>query len=361
MGYATIQHVKQIDEADHYAQAHGVWANTKPLRGSPDRNVRPLGARRDAREYYCTKDTLTKNITYHYCGAPAISFAPNGDVVVCGHRGYAGHNQLITRVLGIPAYIKNGNYVLEIGGVKKIMDLKAGMRLTKGEDGNWQTPNAIKTFGYATNRKNMAQVKAEYKEFERFLKGFLNVQKMDKPVFHTRETSFQCVPIHASTLAELFGVEKIHDIERVAIAKYHGMMNKPHVHSRWPSKTQGVEYFNASNAVAELITSNQSEDTKQANFLKGACLFCLSAASYSWYVHSDDSPKYAHLNKTLAYFNDFILCKYADKVLDVVELPEGTLPNPKLARVMRWHEQSDELVNLRRAKKAQTQPKTPNT
>jgi len=353
MGYATIRHVQRIDEADHYAQAHRIWDTTKPIRGG-DTNMRPLGARRDAREYYCKKDAITGNITYHYYVRPTISFAPNGDVVICPQDGWTGCNQLITRVLGIPAYIKNGNYVLEIGGVKKVINLKAGARLVKGEDGNWQTTDAPKLYGYKVNRKNMAGVKAEYKEFERFFKGFLAVQKMDRPIVHKYEKSFSAVPIHASTLVELFGEEKIspHPLKIVALSKYREMMSKPYVHSKWPSKTQGLEYFNASEAVAELITSNQSEDTKQANFLKGAYLFCLSAASYSWYVNVDSGTQYSHINKTLGYFDDFILCKYADKVMDVVELPDGTLPNPKLARVMKWHEQSDEFVNLKRAKKA---------
>ena len=356
MGYATIQHVQRIDEANHYAQAYGIWANTKPIRGNPDRNARPLGARRDMGEYHCAKDGLTGNITYYYCGTPVISFAPNGDVVICGHNGWTGHNQLIHRVLGIPAYIKNSMAILEIGGVKKIVNLKVGIRLVKGEDGNWQTTDTTKVFGYATNRKKTAEVKAEYKEFERFFKGFLNVQKMDRPVFHSYEKSFKCVPIHPSTLVELFGVEEKDGVAEahLNIYKYREMTHKPYVNSRWPSATQGLEYFNASTAVAELITSNQSEDTKQVNFLKGAYLFCLSAASHSWYLQAQDSPKYAHLNKTLKYFNDFILFKYAEKIIDVVELPEGMLPNTKLAKVMKWHEQSDECEKLRKAKETQS-------
>jgi hypothetical protein len=51
-------------------------------------------------------------------------------------------------------------------------------------------------------------------------------------------------------------------------------------------------------------------------------------------------------------YEDFILLKHTNKVLDVVELPDGKLPNPKLERAMKWHEQSDELVNLKKAKKA---------
>jgi hypothetical protein len=352
MGYATINHVQPIDEADHYAQAHRIWDTTKPMRGSANPNARPLGQRRDVREYYCTKDPLTGNVTYFYYGKPAISFAPNGDVVICPHNGYAGQNQLITRVLGIPAYVKNGNYVLEIGGVKKVINLKAGVRLVKGEDGNWQTTDAPKLYGYKVNRKNMAGVKAEYKEFERFFKGFLAVQKMDSPVVNKYEKSFSAVPIHASTLAELFG-EKI-DAKRkyVDMLKYQEMLDKPYVYSKWVASQAGLLYFKASEAVDELITSNQSEDTKQANFLRGAYLFCTKAATYSFYMDVDSLTKYAHINKTLKMYDDFILLKHADKILDVVELPDGKLPNPKLARAMKWHEQSDELVNLKRAKKA---------
>jgi hypothetical protein len=304
------------------------------------------------REYYCTKDPLTGNVTYFYYGKPTLSFAPNGDVVICGHNGWTGHNQLITRVLGIPAYVKNGSYVLEISGVKKVMDLKAGVRLVKGEDGNWQTTDAPKLYGYKVNRKNMAGVKAKYKEFERFFKGFLAVQKMDSPVVHKYEKSFSAVPIHASTLAELFG-EKIDNKRKyVDILKYQEMLDKPYVYSKWVASQAGLVYFKASEAVDELITSNQSEDTKQANFLRGAYLFCTKAASYSFYMSVDSLTQYAHINKTLKMYDDFILLKHADKVLDVVELPDGKLPNPKLARAMKWHEQSDELVNLKRAKKA---------
>ena len=356
MGYATINHVKRIDEADHYAQAHRIWERTKPIRGG-DTNVRPLGQRRDVREYYCTKDPLTGNITYYYCNRPAISFAPNGDVMICEHSGWTGHNQLITRVLGIPAYIKNESVVLEIGGIKKVMNLKAGMRLVKGEDGNWQTTNEPKLYGYKVNRKKMAEIKAEYKEFERFFKGFLNLQKMDSPVVHRYETSFVAVPIHVSTLVELFGAEGINSTlataKTVAVAKYREFMDKPHVNSRYPSSQTGLLYFKASEAVDELITSNQSEDTKQANFLKAAYLFCVKSITDSLYIGTDNNTRYAHINKTIKNFEDFILLKYTDKVAELVELPDGTLPNHKLEKMMTWHNQSDECEKLRKAREPQ--------
>jgi hypothetical protein len=314
--------------------------------------MRPLGARRDAREYYCKKDAITGNVTYFYYGKPTLSFAPNGDVVICPHDGWVGIRQLITRVLGIPAYVKNGSYVLEIGGVKKVINLKAGVRLVKGEDGNWQTTNAPKLYGYKINRKKMAEAKAEYKEFERFFKGFLAVQKMDSPVVHKYEKSFSAVPIHASTLAELFGEKSDDKRKYVDVSKYREMVDKPYVNSRYVATHAGFHYFNASEAVAELITSNQSEDTKQANFLKGAYLFCTKAATYGFYVETDDNTKYAHLNKTLKIYEDFILLKHTDSVTDLVELPDGTLPNPKLAKAMTWHEQSDECEKLRKAREA---------
>jgi hypothetical protein len=66
----------------------------------------------------------------------------------------------------------------------------------------------------------------------------------------------------------------------------------------------------------------------------------------------DSLTKYAHINKTLKLYEDFILLKYTDSVTELVELPDGKLPNPKLARAMSWHEQSDECEKLRDAKKA---------
>jgi hypothetical protein len=256
-------------------------------------------------------------------------------------------------VLGIPAYIKNGAVVLEIGGIKKVMNLKAGMRLVKGEDGNWQTTNEPKLYGYKVNRKKMAEVKAEYREFERFFKGFLNLQKMDSPVVHRYETSFLAVPIHVSTLIELFGEKKDVPQPYVDMLKYREFMDKPHVNSRYVTPLGGFQYFNGAKAVAELMTSNQSEDTKQANFLKAAYLFCVKSVTNSLYVGTDNNTRYAHINKTIKNFEDFILLKYTDKVAELVELPDGTLPNPKLEKMMTWHNQSDECEKLRRVMKAQ--------
>jgi hypothetical protein len=347
MGYATINHVKRINEADHYAQAHRIWETTKPIRGG-DTNMKPLGQRRDVREYYCTKDATTGNITYHYCSKPTLSFAPNGDVVVCGHSGWTGHNQLIMKVLGIPAYIKNRFVVLEVGGIKKVLGMK-GMRLVKGEDGNWQTMDEPKLYGYKVNRKKMAEVKAEYKEFERFFKGFLNLQKMDSPVVNRYETSFVAVPIHVSTLVELFGEKKDVPQPYVDMLKYREFMDKPHVNSRYVTPLGGFQYFNGAKAVAELMTSNQSEDIKQANFLRAAYLFCVKSVTDSLYIGTDNNTRYAHINKTIKNFEDFILLKYTDKVAELVELPDGTLPNPKLEKMMTWHNQSDECEKLRKA------------
>jgi hypothetical protein len=347
MGYATIRHVQRIDEADHYAQAHRIWDTTKPIRGG-DTNVKPLGQRRDAREYYCKKNMITGNVTYYYCGKPVITFAPNGDVTLCAHTGWAGHNQLTMRVLDIPAYVKNGKNVVELGGIKKVLGME-GMRLIKGEDGNWQTTDTSKLYGYKINRKKMAEVKAEYKEFERFFKGFLSVQKMDSPVVHMYERSFVAVPIHASTLVELFGETKDVPQPYVDMLKYREFMDKPHVNSRYVTPLGGLQYFNGAKAVAELMTSNQSEDTKQANFLKAAYLFCLKSITNSLYIGTDSNTRYAHINKTIKNFEDFILLKYTDKVTELVELPDGTLPNSKLAKMMTWHNQSDECEKLRKA------------
>jgi len=352
MGYATIRHVQRIDEADHYAQAHRIWDTTKPIRGG-DTNVKPLGQRRDAREYYCKKNMITGNVTYYYCGKPVITFAPNGDVTLCAHTGWTGHNQLTMRVLDIPAYVKNGKNVIELGGIKKVLGMD-GMRLIKGEDGNWQTTDTSKLYGYKVNRKKMAEVKAEYKEFERFFKGFLSVQKMDNPVVHAYERYFVAVPIHASTLTELFGEKKDVFQSYVDMLEYRYFMDKPHADSKYVTSLGGYEYFNASNAVAELMTSNQSEDTKQVNFLKAAYLFCVKSHTNSLYIGVDNDARYAHINKTIKNFEDFLLLKYTDKVAELVELPDGMLPNRKLEKMMVWHNQSDECEKLREAKETQS-------
>jgi hypothetical protein len=199
----------------------------------------------------------------------------------------------------------------------------------------------------------MAEVKAEYKEFERFFKGFLNVQKMDSPVEHKYERSFVAVPIHVSTLIELFGETKDVFQSYVDVLEYRYFMDKPHVNSRYVTPLGGYEYFGASEAVAELMTSNQSEDTKRVNFLKAAYLFCVKSVTNNFYMGVDYNTRYAHINKTIKNFEDFVLLKYTDKVVELVELPDGTLPNRKLERLMIWHNQSDECERLREAKETQ--------
>ena len=345
MGYATIFHVRPVDATDHYEQVHNRWENTKPIRGSGDDNVRPLGQRRDVREYSVMKDAVTGDIVYRYYGKTVMTFMPSGGVVIYDAPYGLGAQQLVTRVLGIPAYTKNRATVLEVNGVKHI--LPHGGRLSlKGGDGNWQTTDAQINYGYKINRKKYAAVKANYKEFTQFFKAFLSVQKMQNiPTSQYDRAEYMVIKLIPSVMIEIFGGKESinqHTKETAPyanVAKYIHMMNKPFTQSRYVRTGEAKEYYDSARLVEVLINSNQSEDTKQGNFVKGAYLFCMAASDFTFYADNADRPTYAHYNKTLRMYDDFALYLFAEQVVDLVQLPAGSLPNPKLEKVMKMHQE----------------------
>lgn len=357
MGYATIFHVRPVDATDHYQQVHNRWENTKPIRGGADDNVRPLGQRRDVREYSVTKNVVTGGIVYRYCQRAVMTFMPSGEVVVADTPHGFGAHQFITRVLGIPAYTKNGETILEVSGVKRILPNKGDLRLVKGSDGNWQTDIQQINHGYKINRKKYAAVKANYKEFEQFFHAFMSVQKMRNiPTSQYDRAEYMVVKLIPSVMMEIFGSVEAKPFQipnrkvmingqneivtkYADVVKYIHMMNKPFTQSRYIRSGETKEYYDSAKAVEELINSNQSEETKHGNFVKGAFLFCMAASSFSFYSDDEDRPTYAHHDRAIRLYNDFALYLFAEQVVDLVQLPDGKLPNPKLEKVMKMHQE----------------------
>jgi hypothetical protein len=299
------------------------------------------------------KDAVTGGIVYRYCNKAVMTFAPSGEVVIYDSPHGFGAQQFVTRVLGIPAYTKNGATVLEVNGVKHILPHGGRLSLVKGGDENWQTTDAQINYGYKINRKKYAAVKANYKEFTQFFYAFLSVQKMQNiPTSQYDRAEYMVIKLIPSVMIEIFGgatakpntyyaiLRGLVDekVQYADVSKYIHMMNKPFTQSRYVRTGEVTEYYESAKLVEALINSNQSEDTKQGNFVKGAYLFCMAASNFAFY-EDDDRPTCAHYNKTLRMYDDFALYLFAEQVVDLVQLPAGSLPNPKLEKVMKMHQE----------------------
>lgn len=322
MGYATVQKVPRVD---NYEFAKRIYNNTKPLRGRAE-EIRPLGNRRDADTYHIRMNGEAVELVLYK--TPVITFEPSGEVVlfVDGYNTVATH-QFIHQVLCISASGIRRTTVLTIGGNKYTLTDKDKLRLRK-EGGNWCVLNPTQQWAWRLDRKAVTNVRSEYGEFYKYLKGFVSLRTETlRTAWSHVERNYVRIP--QSELKNLFG-------SLVSVRSYAYMDKRGKQSLDWQA-VKPEQYAASSNAFGVLIRSDQPEEDKHTNFYKAALLLVVKSDTDKMDVRTDEVQ--APANQIVPLLDEVLFQKYAHQVLIRKELPQGKVSTGRYERWMQeWEE-----------------------
>ena len=325
MGYATVMRVPQLR---NYADALKKYDETKPMRGRAE-EIRPLGDRRDADTYHIRKNGDAVELVLYK--TPVITFEPSGEVVlfVDNYNTVATH-QFIGHVLGVSAWGVRRTTVLSINNLKYTLAKQDKLRLSRDEGGNWCVLNPTQQWSWRLDRKAVTNVRSEYGEFYKYLKGFVNLRTENIKLHQWTQNEKDCVRIQVSELKNLFG--------SLTSVRSYAYMDKVGKQSLNWTMVKPEQYAASSNAFGVLIRSDQPEEDKHTNFYKAALLLVTKLETEAMDIRSDE-PLIAPANQIVPLLDEVLFQKYAHQVLIRKELPQGKVSTGRYDRWMQeWED-----------------------
>lgn len=330
MGYQTV---KKVPTFIDYFNAHRWWENTKPIRG---RNVdlRPLAERRYADCYSIRKDSQTDAIECVLYRTPVVTFMPDGEIHV-RNGGYAtaSTHMFIQEVLGSGVRVngQRGKTIVCLSGHALALCSNEMLRLRKDENGRLQPLTTQTHHAYRINRKGANIVRARYKEFYDYFKGFikLRAEETQGTYYGPMRSMIHCT---FTELADSLGSKEHYnkDYLTVNVDDWEALTMKPGTYSGW-RKVSEEKYKHTTQKFLDLIKSDQPEEIRHTNFHKAA-LVVLS------YKHTNITEKRGDVGTRSTWLDvtpakatlDTVLFKwFAPEVLERYEVPRGKLPETK--------------------------------
>jgi hypothetical protein len=258
---------------------------------------------------------------------------PDGEIEVRTN-GYstASTHKFIEEVLGTGVRVngQRGKTIVRVGG--QALSLGGNEVLHLRKDGSKLQPITTQThYAYRINRKGTNVVRARYKDFYDYFKGFIKLRAEETQGTHygPMRTMINCT---FTELADSLGSKEYWDKDylTVNIDDWRGLTMKPGTYTGW-HKINGDEYKSTVNKFLDLIKSDQPEESKHLNFHKAA-LVVLS------YKHSNIVEKRGDVGSRSTWLDvvpakatlDTTLFKwFAPEVLERYEVPMGKLPETK--------------------------------
>ena len=308
MGYATVLRVPHIRT---YEKALKKFELTNPIRGR-DKEIRPLGDRRDADTYSIRK--VEDNIELVLYKTPVITFKPDGEVELrTGGWHTVSTNQFFKQVLGISSHGQRGFTVLTIDGNKYV--LKREVMRIRENGSKWEVLNPEKQYSLTLDRKATAEVRKKYEEFYKYLKGFVNLREESITNRYTgKEKNYVIVPV--GEFGSVF--EPLKSVEDYAYMNKRGEQ-----YMNW-NRVKPEQYTKSANMFEQLIRPDQPEDGKHTNFYKAALLLIAKECVDSMEVRFSEGT--VESKKLVPLLDHILFMMNAEKVIKKVELPHGKVP-----------------------------------
>ena len=348
MGYAAIQHVPRMYK---HAEAKRFHDKTAPIRGT---TTRPLGRRKDHR-MYSIRETQTGAIELVCYNTPVVTLeADNTARVRIDGWNSVSTRQFIRQTLGISTERKGNYCVLEIRGKKHTLKEGEELHLAWGVGewtNGWTVLNDHPRMSYRINRKAANNVRARFKPFTDYLKGFVALRTETvtvdmrqvgmRSINNSIPHSFKSIPLSLGELADAFGIKELGDSPTYArtlnptgsptgISIAHRAVVFPGVLALTQPK---IVHGHVSQEMLGLIDSGDHE-----KFYKAALWLCSpGGATQLAYNALEDSSKRMNVGPTVPMktFDKFLMMYHAQEVIEVYPTPAGKLPAEKY---MEWLE-----------------------
>ena len=171
MGYRTVNNVPTILT---HAQAKRIFEKIKPIRG---RDIRPLGARRDADTYHIRMNGDDVECVLYK--TPVITFHTD-DTITIKTDGWnsVSTRQFIWAITGCNCWGSRGKTVLRVGALKYVMSEQMKMKYKENGNGStvWEVLTTEEQYDWRIDRQKAKEVRAKYKEFNTYLSGVIKLR-----------------------------------------------------------------------------------------------------------------------------------------------------------------------------------------
>lgn len=335
MGYSTVKHVPRTLT---YGDAMYIYKNSIPIRGR-DPEVRPLGQRRNADTYWVRKEG--DDVQYMHYRTPVVTFKPDNTIEVCmGGWNSVSTRQFISQVLDVRMGVSRGVATMLVGDEKYAFRApdRLVMKRVPSESGinagNWSMLSFPRQTGLRVNRQAANNVRARYKAFEQYLKGFLKVRKDENDgVRITAHELGQAIGFMKSVEPTYAIVNRLGNSGRtyrsgasvyqfIDLTEWRLICSEPYSGQEKQNRNVVLE------KARKLMQSENHED-----YYKMAMILC-SCNSYNVLAYDETGENW--ITETTSFVNvaykNLVTKMHADEVLERIELPTGSIPNQTYER-----------------------------
>ena len=302
-GNGSMRDIKRITT---YEEAKLRYEQVKPIRGRAG-DVRPLGERKNDHFRIAKQVNPLSGVTSYQCilySTPVVEFKPDGDVeIVMGGWGSTATRTFIERVLHLSCYSKNGSSVLCLGNKAEVVlhpTKTTVIRRLEVYPFTWELASSEPVYETQLNKKKANTVRAQYSEFEKYLKGMVNL-RTEQREFNTtyRGQEYILPPSVTFSKAEFTEVET----------------------GGFGARTEGFPM--------ELMANDQPEEGKHSNFYKAVLTIALAIRGGPSILRFPDIGVHVQSDVILPRFREIVYRHHKDEVFEKVLLPVGKAASKK--------------------------------
>ena len=325
MGYRTVM---KVPGCRTYSQAMTIFDESKPIRGrSPE--LRPLGSRRDCDSYSVRMHNDAVQFVLYK--TPVITFTKGEDgatniQIITGGYDSVSTRMFIERVLSVSCYSRNRHTLIEFGDEKHLLGDEIKLRFA---DGKLSLAGAPTTrYGYRLNRKAANNVRAKYRAFDNYLKGFIALRMGQ---VKTHSGYIDVVEYTAAEAIELLGTRQKFNTIWVNTDQFESLNLRPY--EQFAFTHTGYGDAKRFEAIAEYRSACEmffgwigSDDHHQ--FYKAA----MALVTFDSSLTVEDQRTIRREAARIPKLYDSILMRWhAEEVLEKIQLENGRIPNPQYA------------------------------
>jgi len=300
-GNSGMRDVKRIVT---YEEAKLRYEQIKPIRGRAG-DVRPLGDRKNDSYRIAKRVNPLNDTTSYQCilyRTPVVEFKPDGDVEISmGGWGSSATRTFIERILHLSCYSKNGSSVLCLGKQSEVVlhnTKTTVVRRLEDYPYTWELMVSEPVYETQLDKKKANNVRQQYSEFEKYLKGMVNLRTEQREVKNHMGGRYELPPSIRFDKAEFA------DMEVVTF--------------RSDVRTESFP--------VELMANDQPEESKHSNFYR-ATLEIVRAIRRGNFP--GNSGVHVQSDTLLPEFREIVYRHHSAEVFEKVLLPVGKAASKK--------------------------------
>jgi len=303
-GNSGMRDVKRIVT---YEEAKLRYEQIKPIRGRAG-DVRPLGDRKNDSYRIAKRINPLNDTTSYQCilySTPVVEFKPDGDVEInMGGWGSSATRTFIERILHLSCYSKNGSSVLLLSNTSEVVLHKTKTTVVRRLEDypfTWELAASEPVYETQLNKKKANNVRARYSEFEKYLRGMVNLRTEQREAKNHYGGRYELPPSVRFDKTEFAEV----------------------------GVGAGGFGVRTENFPMELMANDQPEEGKHSNFYRAALTIALAIRGVPSILRFPDIGIYVQADSLLPEFREIVYRHHSAEVFEKVLLPVGKAASKK--------------------------------